>query len=144
MSMETEAGFAFERELANELGMELQPGSGNQFYARLDMRGKLLRLSAKCTKFKSYPLGVDELEEAMTAVDAPGGEVAGTIPIWGIRVAHDPRYDVIVMRKEDWIRAFTEERKFVVQSKADGKRERSSLPALLRDTDEDTTGDGRI
>jgi len=129
-----EAGLAFEEELARELGLQRVPGSGSGFSSRLDLHGYGVRWSLKWTRKDSCPVGANEIDEAVCACEGPGG--TGDIPVWAVRLRSDPKYDLVIMRKNDWKAMCEDASRLHKQSSADAKRIRSSIPAIIREANE--------
>lgn len=131
MTTPQELGRQFETFWAKVFGGKTTPASGAKWYSKLDVKsGAGILWSLKLTSFKSFPLTQAVLDEAFDAVDAPGGE--GAIPAMGIRIGSED-YDVVVLRRDDFLRLMQEEITFVEPTKADIKRARSRVPILLRE-----------
>lgn len=130
MDTPQQQGRNFERELSEEFGLELVPGSGSTWHSKLDLVGLGARWSLKYTESGAFPITVNDLTEAETACFGPGGD--GKIPIWAARV---PLGDYIIMRKEDFkalqkgtISLIEQDRPQVAARKA-----RARQPELLRE-----------
>lgn len=129
-----ELGAQFEADMERDLGLERVPGSGNQWHAKLDNAGFGMRLSLKATFGKNHPIDVALVDEMRAATGGLGG--TGEIPALAIRLNADPRYDLIVIGKDDWIRVVQEGMKLAVASKAEAKVARARTPILLREEDD--------
>jgi len=123
-------GRQFEKELAEEFGLELVPSSGSVWYSKLDLKGRGARWSLKYTSLIKWPLTYEDIEEGIAACYGPGGD--GSCPIWAVRIA--PNEDYIILRKEDFkaiqkgdIKLIEEDRPHVA-----ARKQRASQPELLR------------
>jgi len=123
-------GREFEKDLADEFGLQQTPASGSVWHSKLDLVGLGARWSLKFTTKESFPITATDILEAEMACDGPGGD--GKIPIWAARI---PRGDYIIMRKEDFknlqqgkIKLIEEDRPQVAARKA-----RARQPELLRE-----------
>ncbi len=127
----------FETEFAKELGLERVPGSGNHWSRKMDVDGRGLRFSLKYTSDMGIHIYDDTIRENIEACEGLGG--SGDIPMWAFRRGPYPDVDLVMMRKDDFIRLFGEEVKLFTPARAklDARRKRASTPALLRDQDED-------
>ena len=129
-----EQGLGFEDRMAARLGAEKMPGSGNKWYARLDLGLQAFLLSLKHTRLRSYDLTVHELAEIREVIHAPGGVGGDTLGalLVGIGEGEDEHL-VVVQPLDDWLRMVTEQRKLVVESKAEARKRSSTVPVLLRE-----------
>lgn len=120
-------GFQFERDLAEALGLNLVPGSGNKPHELSDAKGRM-RISAKSTIKRSWAETMRQLHEAIDLAQGTG-ELPGLaveVPETGDRVLILPleaageflSYESQVERKP---------------SRADRIRASYKTPALLRD-----------
>lgn len=125
-----ELGFLYEEEFASDLGIEIVKGSGNKWFAKLDCNGFQMMWSLKHTTKETFTINKALLREAINAATGPGGEGGNTLPGWAVKVAGE---SLVIMRQEDLLQAFTEDRKFARQSKADAKRVAAKIPVLLRE-----------
>jgi hypothetical protein len=123
-------GRQFEKDLADEFGLKLVPGSGSVWHSKLDLEGNNFRWSLKYTDGSTFPLNYTILREAYEVCYGPGGD--GASPIWAIRI---PMGDFILMRKEDFkdmqsgdITLIEEDRPQVA-----ARKKRASQPELLRE-----------
>lgn len=127
-------GRLFEKELAKELGLQIVPGSGNQWHSKLDLKGKLARWSLKYTGAKSFTITQHDVTEAVEATQGISGD--GSIPVWAIRL-QSPEFDLILLRKNDFLLLQEGEIRIVGDDsppkKSDIRRARSHVPVLLRD-----------
>lgn len=123
-------GFDFEEKLAADLGLDQVPGSGSGPIWKLDLQGFTARWSLKSTQFKSYPMNVDDIDEAVDVCLGPGG--TGEVPMWGIRI-HDDDHILICMTPDTFKRIASGELKLTQESKGEARRRRASVPALFRE-----------
>lgn len=92
-------GREFEKELAEEFGLNQVPGSGSVWYSKLDLSGNNVRWSLKFTTRENFPITFHDILEALDACYGVGGD--GSTPLWAARI--EPlEEDFIVMRKEDF------------------------------------------
>lgn len=126
----TERGRQFEKEMAAVLGADLVPGSGNQWFAKLDLQ-KLgtLMLSLKWTGKDGFVLTPKLFKEIYDAVYAPGGVGKDVIGGAVISVGDTP---YAIFNLNDLVRILQEEITIGVQSKADAKVSRSRIPLIFR------------
>lgn len=124
-----EVGRQWEEDFCDRVGGKLQPGSGNQWFAKLDVGDQHFLWSLKATGSASYRIADSEIAEAEEAVHAPGG-VGEAIPGMAIRT-HSKEF--VVLNLEDFLSIVTEKVKYVRQSKAEAKREAAAIPILFRD-----------
>lgn len=135
MSTPQDQGREFEKELANEFGLNQVPGSGSVWYSKLDLSGHGVRWSLKFTGLTSFPITLIDIKEAFEACFGLGGD--GAIPIWAVRMGQIDE-DFIVMRKEDFklmqmgyaklLNIISEDKPQVA-----ARKKRASQPELLRD-----------
>jgi hypothetical protein len=121
-------GTEFEHDLARELGLQRVPGSGNRWFAKLDIRGRGTRWSLKATDDNGFRVDEGMLDEAINACESIGG--TGETPVWAVRIRAG---DFIIMRADDWIRFMKEESFSIPQTKSEERRARSKVPQLLRE-----------
>lgn len=135
MKTPQDKGLDFEKDLAEEFGLQQVPGSGSVWHSKLDLVGHGIRWSLKFTTKKVCPLRYEDFEEAIDACEGPGGD--GSIPIWAARI--EPlNEDLIVLRKNDFklmqagysklLNIIDEDRPQVAARKA-----RARKPELLRE-----------
>jgi hypothetical protein len=122
-------GTEFENDLASELGLQRVPGSGNQWHAKLDVKGRGTRWSLKATSDDGFRVSHSMIMEAIFATEGIGG--TGEIPVWAIRLGTGD--DFIIMRKQDWIRFMKDEGFSIPKSKSEERRQRAATPQLLRE-----------
>lgn len=131
-------GRDFERELAEELGLSLVPGSGNQWWAKLDLKGVRARWSLKYTESNSFPLRRVDFEEALDATTGLQGD--GSTSIFAVRMEGLPD-DFVMMWKNDFIQMQAGELKFVGEDptpkKSEVRRARSRVPVLMREMEDE-------
>lgn len=131
-----EAGGEWEVAFAARIGGKPQPGSGNQFFARLDVAGRSLLASLKRTRIRngqparSFSLTKGMIEEMRDAVLGPGGVGADTLMFMAIDI---DGYEVAVLELQDLLSLITEPRKLIVESKNEAKRARAKVPYHMRE-----------
>lgn len=130
-----EAGFDFEEHFAKLFGVEPTLGSGNQWFAPLDVGDVQFLFSCKWTGAESFRMSRALMVEVQKAINGPGGRGGDTIP--GVATHLDESGETLVtLRAEDLLRLLqTGDYKYVVPSKGEQKRARASVPALLREED---------
>jgi hypothetical protein len=122
-------GLAFEQDFARRLGAKLQPGSGNQWHAKLDVKGRSFLWSLKSTVKGSFRLTTDMLAETIHAVDGPGGKGGNTLPGMAIRIADE---DFVVLRASDFIQIVQDEVKIAPADKRTAKIEAGKVSTFDR------------
>jgi hypothetical protein len=125
-----DAGRRFESLWAKLFGVKPQRGSGNQWFAKLDVFDGTITFSCKFTSHRSYSVSKKLLRECEEAVYKNGDN---SIP--GIAIALDDGSDVVVVLKAaDFVRLMSlESAKYIVPSKSEQKRRISRIPSLLRE-----------
>jgi hypothetical protein len=128
------AGGRFEKLWASVLGVKPQKGSGNSWFAKLDVADGSITWSLKFTTKPSFTITKELLREAEQAIYTNG---SNSLP--GLAIAFDDGDEVVVVLKaSDFVRILsTGAAKYIVPSKGEAKRQRSQIPALLRDNDSD-------
>jgi len=127
------AGNRFERFWARVFGVEPTRGSGNQWFAKLDVPdGGAILWSCKSTDAESFRLTKATMREAQEAATGMGSS-GETIP--GVATAVDGEV-LVTLRAEDFLRMFTANVKYITPSKGEQKRLRAKVPELLREDDE--------
>ncbi len=136
-----EAGFEFEERLFRKLrgrlqGLRRQPGSGSQFFAKLDLGASTLLWELKKPSIyrgeraQSFRLTKDIIDKARAAITGSGG------------VGGDHHYAVvieiedtvlIVHELDDYIAQVTEEVKLFQPTKDQQRHARADIPSALRD-----------
>lgn len=124
-------GYSFENEFAKRLGASLQKGSGNQWYAKLDVKGKSFLWSLKYTSKEQFPLSRCTVHEAVKATMGPGGK-STVYPGIAVRLVDE---DLIVMRASDFLEMASEDVKIVEPTKRAQKMVQGSVPTFNRGTD---------
>jgi hypothetical protein len=127
-SKEQQAGIDYEKRLAEVIGARLQPGSGSQWWAKLDLSGRSILWSLKWTSKDFFRITKAVLREAIVAANKEG-----SIPAWAFDIAGE---DFILMRGNDFRMLMEEDHKIIAQSKRTKKRKRASTPVLMRDREE--------
>lgn len=128
-----QAGIDFENEFNKKIGGKLVPGSGSRWHSKLDVNGKSILWSLKCTKFDSFRMTKDLLWEAITAVSGPGGKGSSTYPGMAVRMGSE---DFVVMRLSDFMEIFTEEEKIFKTDKTHAKKKAAMTPKFNRSEQE--------
>jgi predicted HNH restriction endonuclease len=130
----TDIGREFEKEFANEFGLEQVPGSGNQWHSKLDVKGMGVRWSLKSTRSQYFEIGINDIREMIEVTEGPGGN--GETPIMAVRLNSGGwDEDIIIMRKEDFAAIVTEKKALFSEDKTQAKRRLADIPELLRDND---------
>lgn len=125
MSTPQQKGRLFEKIWGKLLGTKPQPGSGNKWYAKLDVADGTILWSLKYTEKKSFPLTKELMAEAEEAVT--GNEIPGL----AISVEGHP---FVVLQADDFLRLCESgDYKYIVPSRAEQKRQQSKIPSLFRD-----------
>lgn len=145
MSSAKEMGDLLEQVVREALEGELQPGSGNKWFARLDVDGTQILISCKATANMSRPLAMSDIVEMDEVASGSGG--TGQIPALVIGLDGDLRRRrfgsvTITFLLEDFIEYMTERSRIELHrgARAETVRERADVPELLRD-DETPEGD---
>ena len=126
-------GRAFERRFADLIGAKVVPGSGNQWFAKQDVRSAVVLWSLKWTSKRHFLFSTKLMTEVEEAISAPGGIGGETIP--GVATSLDGEV-FITLRADDFIRLFQSEIKFIEPTKNEEKRLRSKIPELFRNKDD--------
>jgi hypothetical protein len=125
-----EEGRRFERFWSALFGVKPTRGSGNLWWAKLDVGDTTFLFSCKNTIHASFSLTkalMREVEEAIKGGDA--------IP--AIATAIENHEVFVTLRAEDFLRLIQSDKaKYIVPSKGEQKRARGKIPALLRDEGE--------
>jgi hypothetical protein len=123
-----EQGIIFEREVANTLGQNLHPGSGNKFYVKNDSSGNGFSTSSKSQQKFTWNEIKKYLDEAID--DSVG---TGNIAMLALEDNTD-KEQYIFMRLNDLAKAFANGIKIdsKVESKGLNKRESAEVPLMLR------------
>jgi hypothetical protein len=116
-------GRDFETDLAVAFGVDVTPGSGNQWHSKLDLKGKGVRISAKASR-KHVVVDNDLIDEAVIGCDD------GTIPLWAFRI---PAGDFIMLDIDDFKSFMAGEIEFdIPHTKSEERKARARVPQLLR------------
>ena len=121
-------GMIFEKEVANMLGQNLHPGSGNKFYIKNDSSGSGFSTSSKSQQKFTW----NEIKQYLNqSIDDSIG--TGNIGILALEDNVD-KEQYIFMRLNDLAKAFANEIKIVSKSESKGlkKREEIDTPLMLR------------
>lgn len=120
-------GLQWEEDWAAMVGGTIQPGSGNQWHSKLDVRTKKITFSCKWTSKESFSVTKSLIDEAKSATMAPGGD--GKIPALAIRL---PEEDLVIMRAQDFLDLMKEE-PIIPADKADIRRAKARTTQLFRE-----------
>jgi hypothetical protein len=130
-----ELGGELERFIADLLGGEVHPGSGNTPFVKLDVRQREILFSCKSTRGHAVTLTEATLSEARRAVHGPGGIGGDVLPGFACRTLGGDTF--VVMDAEDFADLFSrEDLQALPPDKVRQRRKDSKLPPLLRDHDE--------
>ena len=130
MSTPQEKGREWEEIWSAKVQGQKTPGSGNQWYSKLDVRSKLITWSNKWTGKDSFRVDRGIIDENRNATLAPGGN--GTIPALAIRIENVG--DFVVIGADDFLELL--KAKPIIQAeKADNRRATAAVPQLLREVD---------
>lgn len=123
------AGRSFEEEFAAQIGAKLQPGSGNQWFAKLDVDASNVLWSLKWTEKRTFAITPDLILEADRATSGPAG--TGQLPAIAARIGGVG--DIAVMRMEHFFDVATGKVSVKVgDQKAERARAQADLPLLER------------
>lgn len=126
-------GYDFEKEWADVLGAKVTKGSGNQWWARMDVPDGVFLWSLKATTKKGFRLTKGLMQEVWTAIVGLGGkgeaEAGMAIDIDGDKF--------VVIPAETFARLMRENVKYIKPTKADVKRASSKVPLLMRGDDDE-------
>ena len=124
-------GRRFEKFWSKFFGVAPVKGSGNQWYAKLDVNTTSFLFSLKHTDKSSFTITKNIVKEVEDAIHGQGGIGGSTIGAVATSVEGEV---FVVFRGEDFLRMVQSgDFAYVVPSKAEQKRARSRVPALLRD-----------
>lgn len=130
-----ERGRAFEGLVNRLLGLVPMPGSGNKWHARGDGAGGGIRVESKAEQKRSWAL--TKRQVALAEEQAHG---SGDVAV--LAVLDDDEQAYVIMTLSSFARIRTELQPVEIsESRADARRRRASVPALLRDTAELDSGD---
>lgn len=124
-----EEGREFEKEFAKRLGANLVPGSGNQWWMKLDVKGKSFLWSCKYTSKETFAISRGILHEAVRAVIGPGGVGGDVYPGLAVRIVDE---DYIIMRANDFYDLVSSGVEIVAPSRREGKMKRGNIPYFKR------------
>jgi hypothetical protein len=127
-------GRLFERIWSSLFGVKPQPGSGNKWFAKMDVADGQILWSLKYTEKKNFALNRELMKECEDAVSGQGGVGGSTIP--GIALSVEG-HQYVVLQAHDFIRLCKSgDYKYIVPTKAEQRRARAKIPNLFRDEDE--------
>lgn len=124
-----EKGLQFEKEFAKRLGASLQPGSGNKWYAKLDVNGKSFLWSCKQTSKETFAISRSIMHEAIRGVIGPGGKGGDSYPGLAVRIVDE---DYIVMRASDFYDIVSSGVEIIPPTKRSEKMTRGNVPTFKR------------
>lgn len=124
-----QAGIDYEKRMAKVIGARIQPGSGNQWFAKLDLSGRSVLWSLKHTGKDFFRITKAILSEAIHAANDEG-----SIPGWMIDIAGE---DFVLMRGNDFRMLMEEETKIIAEDKGAAKRRRAGTSSLRRGIEEE-------
>ena len=127
-----ELGTEFEEAFAEEMGLTVVRGSGNQWHSKLDVKGGGARWSLKATRAKTYTISADLIEEVEKATQGFGG--TGEIGLHAFELNGEW---FVLARARDFKEIAAGEYKLVTETKTDAKRKRAAVPELLRDEEDE-------
>lgn len=127
---EQQTGRRFEKYWAELFGVKPVKGSGNLWYAKLDVGTQGILFSCKWTSHDSFRISKDLFHEAWSAVYGQGGVGGNTIPALATNVNGET---YVTMRAEDLLLMLQEETVSIPPSKDDLKRARSKVPEIFRE-----------
>lgn len=122
-------GFDFEEEFAGLLGSKVTPGSGNQWFAKMDIGDGHILWSLKHTIKDTLTVNQKLINEVENAAGAEG-----SMPGIAVKVAGEP---FVMLRMEDFIKIVQEEIKIAPPSRSEIKRKNAATPLILRDMEEE-------
>lgn len=125
-----EKGYDFEKEFGAALGVKPTKGSGNQWFAKMDLGDSSILVSCKHTDAESFRLTAAHMREVQAAC------VGEQEPVEAISVRGEV---YVVQRLGDWLAARSKpaEAAFIKPGKSAVKRATAKVPALLRQTEDE-------
>jgi len=123
-------GRLFESVWAKIFGVEPQRGSGNKWYAKMDVADGQILWSLKHTDKESFSVSKKLFGEVQQAIFGMGGVGGTTIPGIATEVGED---QYVTLRAEDFMRLMTENVRYITPSVDEQKRSRANTPMLARD-----------
>ncbi len=133
-----EAGRDFERDFAKRIGGQLVPGSGNKWFAKLDVANVgVLLWSLKHTDLTTFPLSQSIIDEAVTAItDVSSGEGGSIIPGIAVEIGKKNPLRVCILLEDDLLTMFQEQIKLGRETRGEAIRRKARVPQLLREEEE--------
>lgn len=129
MKRPQDIGGEFERSFAAKIGGKVVLGSGNQWFAKLDVGSKSFLWSLKATAKESFSLTRGMLHETIRAVYGPGGKGGDIIPGMAVCV-QDEEY--VVLKLDDFLNLVREDIKLVKPTKRQEQKAQGSIPRFSR------------
>lgn len=114
-------GYDWEKEVARRFGGEETVGSGNRNYARLDVTGKGLVISAKHTIHKSFSVTGDIINDARSVTMGPNGVDPSIIPIVAVKL-EPSGLEVAVLEMDELIEWLKSPPRLIEPTKTDNLR----------------------
>lgn len=125
-------GRRFESFWGKFLGTEPTRGSGNQWFAKLDVGDAHFLFSLKDTAAESFRVSKALFREVEMAINGPGGTGGDVIPAVATAIEHSEV--LVTLRAEDFLRLIkSDEAKYLTPSRGEQKRVRAQIPEILRD-----------
>jgi hypothetical protein len=107
-------------------------GSGNQWFAPLDVGDVRFLFSLKDTGAESFRVSKGLMREVEVAVNGPGGTGGDVVPAVATAIEHSEVF--VTLRGEDFLRLInSDEARYVTPSRGAQKRARAQIPEILRD-----------
>jgi len=131
-----DGGFEFEKMLAKLIDGDLHPGSGNKWYAKLDVGSGSIIFSAKATKEKTFRITPAMFQEVDEEIHGPGGRGGGAIGAHAVQLEMDPEQVYVAFRIEDLLRLLREEITLGREKRSEAITRQAAVPELLREDDE--------
>ncbi len=123
-------GHDFEEEVNDLLDGQLQPGSGNQPFKKLDIDKQEFIVSCKWTSKASIRVDAPMLSDALLASLGPGG--TGQVPLWVLGIEGAQMPPLALLRLTDLIALLEAEVKVFTPSKSTTKIAEASMPQLFK------------
>lgn len=122
-------GGEFEKRFAKRIGGTIVPGSGNQWFAKLDVGSKSFLWSLKATAKESFRLTRGMLHETLRAIVGPGGKGGDTIPGMAVSIQGE---EYVVLQLDDFLTIVREDVKLVPPTKREEQRGRAATTKFER------------
>jgi len=129
MTAAQDRGREFEADWGDLIGEKPVRGSGNQWFAKLDIRGGQFLWSLKHTDKASITIRAEDIEEARAAVQGPHG--VGLNTMYGMALSIQG-YRCVLLPDTTFLTMVEEEVKFITPSKSRRKRTLADMTQLER------------